>query len=197
MPPGPSLPGAPPARRCDTWSAMSGAPGARSRAPRAARRSASPAPTRTRMGRSSTKEFLGRARKAFAKLDLNGNGAPSFEEWAVKTIDKFNGCRRGTKGLPDASRISRDRAAAAEAQAGLQLPGEARRGGELPTAAATERIRRARRPSAHRATAAKRRPRAVGVGLLAVGFLGAAGERRHQAEIDVHRLDRSRRRRRR
>jgi hypothetical protein len=28
-------------------------------------------------------------RKAFAKLDKNGNGALSFDEWAVKTIDKF------------------------------------------------------------------------------------------------------------
>jgi EF hand len=30
-------------------------------------------------------------RKAFAKLDTNGNGALSFDEWAAKTIDKFKG----------------------------------------------------------------------------------------------------------
>jgi hypothetical protein len=30
-------------------------------------------------------------RKAFAKLDKNGDGKLSFEEWAVTTIDKFNG----------------------------------------------------------------------------------------------------------
>lgn len=30
-------------------------------------------------------------RKAFAKLDTNGNGNLSFEEWTVKTADKFSG----------------------------------------------------------------------------------------------------------
>jgi hypothetical protein len=28
-------------------------------------------------------------RKAFAKLDVNHNGSLSFEEWAVRTITKF------------------------------------------------------------------------------------------------------------
>jgi hypothetical protein len=30
-------------------------------------------------------------RKAFAKLDANGNGSLSFEEWTVKTAEKFAG----------------------------------------------------------------------------------------------------------
>ncbi|HEX8533437.1 MAG TPA: histidine kinase, partial [Allosphingosinicella sp.] len=36
-------------------------------------------------------ELLEPRRKAFAKLDTNGNGSLSFEEWAVKTIGKFEG----------------------------------------------------------------------------------------------------------
>jgi len=36
-------------------------------------------------------ELLGPRRKAFAKLDVNGNGVLSFEEWAVRTVDKFAG----------------------------------------------------------------------------------------------------------
>lgn len=39
-------------------------------------------------------ELLAPRRKAFAKLDKNGDGRLSFEEWAVKTIDKFNGADR-------------------------------------------------------------------------------------------------------
>jgi hypothetical protein len=35
-------------------------------------------------------ELLEPRRKAYAKLDKNGDGRLSFEEWAVKTIDKFN-----------------------------------------------------------------------------------------------------------
>ena len=33
--------------------------------------------------------MLGPRRKAFAKLDKNGNGMLDFEEWAVRTVDKF------------------------------------------------------------------------------------------------------------
>jgi hypothetical protein len=42
-------------------------------------------------GRIESEEILGARRKAFAKLDANGNGALSFEEWATKTIGKFQG----------------------------------------------------------------------------------------------------------
>ena len=40
-------------------------------------------------GRITAAELYEPRRKAFAKLDVNGNGVLSFEEWAVKTIDKF------------------------------------------------------------------------------------------------------------
>jgi hypothetical protein len=49
-------------------------------------------------GKIEAEEILGPRRKAFAKLDLNGNGALSFEEWAVKTIDKYRGADRDRTG---------------------------------------------------------------------------------------------------
>jgi hypothetical protein len=42
-------------------------------------------------GRITRAELLEPRRKAFAKLDSNGNGNLSFEEWAVKTLGKFDG----------------------------------------------------------------------------------------------------------
>ena len=42
-------------------------------------------------GRVAKEELLAPRRKAYAKLDANGNGSLSFEEWAVKTLDKFGG----------------------------------------------------------------------------------------------------------
>lgn len=41
-------------------------------------------------GRITLAELVEPRRKAYAKLDLNQDGRLSFEEWAVKTIDKFN-----------------------------------------------------------------------------------------------------------
>lgn len=42
-------------------------------------------------GRITRAELLEPRRKAFAKLDKNGDGRLAFEEWATKTIDKFEG----------------------------------------------------------------------------------------------------------
>ena len=41
--------------------------------------------------RISLAELVEPRRKAFAKLDANSDGKLSFEEWAVRTIDKFEG----------------------------------------------------------------------------------------------------------
>jgi hypothetical protein len=49
-------------------------------------------------GKIEPEELLGPRRKAFAKLDSNGNGALSFEEWAVTTIDKFKGADKDKSG---------------------------------------------------------------------------------------------------
>lgn len=40
-------------------------------------------------GRIAREELLAPRRKAYAKLDANGNGSLSFDEWAVKRLDKF------------------------------------------------------------------------------------------------------------
>jgi hypothetical protein len=42
-------------------------------------------------GRISLAELVEPRRKAFAKLDLNQDGKLGFEEWAIRTIDKFGG----------------------------------------------------------------------------------------------------------
>ena len=36
-----------------------------------------------------SEEFLASRRKAYAKLDANGDGRLSFEEWSIKTTDRF------------------------------------------------------------------------------------------------------------
>lgn len=42
-----------------------------------------------RNGGITRAEYLASRRKAYAKLDTNGDGLLSFEEWAVKTTTKF------------------------------------------------------------------------------------------------------------
>ena len=54
-------------------------------------------------GRIEREELLGSRRKAFAKLDTNGNGTLSFEEWAVRTIDKFDGADKDRSGWLNAA----------------------------------------------------------------------------------------------
>jgi hypothetical protein len=41
-------------------------------------------------GKITLAELVEPRRKPLAKLDVNGDGKLSFEEWAVKTIDKFD-----------------------------------------------------------------------------------------------------------
>jgi hypothetical protein len=49
-------------------------------------------------GRITSVELYEPRRKAFAKLDTNGNGSLSFEEWAAKTIGKFEGADKDRTG---------------------------------------------------------------------------------------------------
>ena len=56
---------------------------------------------RDKDGRVEREEMLGPRRKAFAKLDRNGNGTLSFDEWAVKTLDKFGRADRDRSGFLD------------------------------------------------------------------------------------------------
>ena len=51
-------------------------------------------------GRITLAELVEPRRKAFAKLDIDADGRLSFEEWAAKSIDKFEGADRdGNKSL--------------------------------------------------------------------------------------------------
>ena len=93
---GPSLPQAPPARFAAAEEPAT--PGMRlARIPNAP--SADPATKeqkrfgradKNRDGRVTLAELIEPRRKPFAKLDLDHDGKLSFEEWAVKTIGKFN-----------------------------------------------------------------------------------------------------------
>ena len=49
-------------------------------------------------GKIESEEIFGARHKAFAKLDTNGNGSLSFEEWAAKTIEKFQGADKDRTG---------------------------------------------------------------------------------------------------
>lgn len=49
-------------------------------------------------GKIESEEILGPRRKAFAKLDANGNGALTFDEWAISTIEKIQGADKDRSG---------------------------------------------------------------------------------------------------
>jgi hypothetical protein len=94
-----SLPAAPPARGAKPFMAIAQqtleAPEASAKSREERRFSRA---DKDKNGKIEAEEILGPRRKAFAKLDLNGNGALSFEEWAVKTIDKYHGADRDRTG---------------------------------------------------------------------------------------------------
>lgn len=93
-----SLPAAPPPQM-DTPSMSTAAP---LRAPEASPKSREERrfsrADKDKDGLVEREEMLGPRRKAFAKLDGNGNGSLSFEEWAVKSIGKFSGADRDRSG---------------------------------------------------------------------------------------------------
>jgi hypothetical protein len=119
-------------------------------------------------GKIAKEELLEPRRKAYAKLDANGNGQLSFDEWAVKTLIKFGGADKDRTGWLTAAEYAST--AAAEEKA-LRLLAS---GGLFDF--------HPRQPHSEGGAGA------VGVGFLAVGFPNARFGRRHQAEIDVHRL---------
>jgi hypothetical protein len=54
---------------------------------------------RDKNGGVVAEEYLFSRRKAYAKLDVNGDGKLSFEEYAVKTITKFNVADKDRSGI--------------------------------------------------------------------------------------------------
>ncbi len=51
-------------------------------------------------------EYLAPRRKAFAKLDVNGDGKLSFEEWAMKTMTKFTEADKDKSGAMTAAEFA-------------------------------------------------------------------------------------------
>ena len=95
---GPGLPSAPPARTASLFAAAAPleAPEASPKSREERRFSRA---DKNKDGKIEPNELLDSRKKAFAKLDSNGNGALSFEEWAVKTIGKFQGADKDRNGV--------------------------------------------------------------------------------------------------
>ena len=90
-----SLPTAPPARAAGSFLKVADPPEA-SPADREQKRFSRA--DKDKDGRIEREEVLAPRRKAFAKLDANGNDSLSFEEWADKSIDKFAGADKDRSG---------------------------------------------------------------------------------------------------
>jgi hypothetical protein len=94
---GPSLPGAPPARAAtlfgDSEALQAPEASAKTREEKRFARY-----DKDKDGKVETMEYLAARQRNFAKLDLDHNGAPSFQEYAVKGIERFNAAG-GKKGF--------------------------------------------------------------------------------------------------
>lgn len=55
-------------------------------------------------------EYLASRRKAWARLDTNGDGKLSFEEWSAKTLAKFSGADADRSGVLDRSEFATTKA---------------------------------------------------------------------------------------
>src|SRR3569623_1413828 len=86
----PGLPAAPAARAASDFSFGGNAPlQAPEASPKSREEKRFSRADKNKDGKIEEEELLAARRKAFAKLDVNGNGALSFEEWATRTIGKF------------------------------------------------------------------------------------------------------------
>ncbi|MCH8615461.1 histidine kinase [Sphingomonas sp. SM33] len=96
----PLLPAAPPARAASGVLRLPDPPEATAKSREERRFSRA---DKDKDGKIQREEILAPRRKAFAKLDTNGNGSLSFEEWADKSIDKFDGADKDRSGWLSAS----------------------------------------------------------------------------------------------
>ena len=90
---GPAIPAAPTPRLASAMAPINLAriPGAPSADPKTKEEKRFARADKDEDGRITLAELVEPRRKAFAKLDLNQDGKLGFEEWAIKTIDKFEG----------------------------------------------------------------------------------------------------------
>lgn len=96
---GPALPAAPPPRAQSILTSAQLAPlEAPEASPKSREAKRFSRADKDKNGRIESAELMAPRRKAFAKLDKNGNGTLAFEEWAVKSIDKFRGADRDRSG---------------------------------------------------------------------------------------------------
>jgi hypothetical protein len=95
---GPPLPPAPKARPASALLTPAGPLRAPEASPESREEKRFSRADKNKDGRIETEEVFDSRRKAFAKLDLNGNGSLSFEEWAAKTIGKFQGADKDRSG---------------------------------------------------------------------------------------------------
>ena len=72
-------------------------------------------------GELTRDEYLASRRKAYAKLDANGDGRLSFDEWAAKTTTKFATADKGRDGALDAAEFA---TTAVKRKAGAKNPNE-------------------------------------------------------------------------
>jgi hypothetical protein len=96
--PGPSLPSAPPARAFSASMVAQPNLKAPEASPKSREQKRFSRADKDKDGKIEPEELFGSRRKAFAKLDTNGNGALSFDEWAIKTIDKFRDADKDRSG---------------------------------------------------------------------------------------------------
>ena len=96
---GPALPAAPPPRATSIFATAKPAPmEAPEASPKSREEKRFSRADKDKNGRIEAAELITPRRKAFAKLDTNGNGTLAFEEWAVKSIDKFRGADKDRSG---------------------------------------------------------------------------------------------------
>ena len=112
----PPLPDAPPARSADPRLLVK-LPDPPEASPKSREEKRFSRADKDKNGRIEREELLGPRRKAFAKLDINGNGNLSFEEWADRTIDKFNGADRDRTGWLNAAEFATTAPPSAEEKA--------------------------------------------------------------------------------
>jgi hypothetical protein len=94
----PALPPAPPARMASGGVLQPTIPAPPEASPKSREEKHFSRADKDKNGRIEREELMAPRRKAFAKLDTNGNGMLSFEEWGVKTVGKFDGADKDRSG---------------------------------------------------------------------------------------------------